>query len=305
MELHKDKDVFFEILKSISNRINCDIQLLEKDYYSTFIIWNFSQNDNTIATYFEDDILLYKGISNFTRNFDDIKMITEIKKNLDTYDKDNIYFSLLKQVNLEETNIINAVYGYVSIIDSNQSNIFGCSSNIEIEICKLYSESFLKFEISPIIYTEASSKEKIILSKQYNIKPFYINTIDIEHVFINKFINLSRFYQKNMLFETSMNLYDLIFIMNQSNISGVINNSEFIESVLFKYKNKKEVMFAIDHCFNSSLLMKLYSDKKLKETFDLFQKLYVFNKNNIFSYIILIENIKNLEKILKRLYNKI
>ncbi len=60
------------------------------------------------------------------------------------------------------------------------------------------SEPFSALEIEPIIYTYADEEQKAILRERFEVMPFFINTIRLERIFVDKVFVAEFYYERAM-----------------------------------------------------------------------------------------------------------
>lgn len=302
MKLHNDKLYFKELLKRLNFKSRYDAKFLEMDYYITLILWDFARERDNIKTYFTDEVVLYKGLNNYIRLFDDIKLLIEVKIPLTDYKENDICTNLLRNITTSEPTSINATYGYSSIIETYDVHAnHHYSSNIEIEVTPFFNEPFEQIEVIPLVYLEASKEDKIMLSERYNVIPFFINTVKIEKIFLNKLIKAEIDYRNNLLFETSQDLYDINFLITQDKVEKILRDNELMEFYFKRSGISQEYKRIMKSFGKSSLLENLHKDKDLKDNYDLFHSRYVIEYNNLSSFTEISKNIDTMGKLLSKL----
>ena len=149
------------------------------------------------------------------------------------------YTSLPRDVSQGRTNRseVIAVYTYtpVSIFDENDAlQRFG---KLKVEATSFtISEPVDNLEVSAMIYYLATEQQKEILETVYDVKPFYIQTITLERIFVDKLFAAEAYVRysatKNRAFEAAKHIYDLAVIANHPKIQKLIINEDKLINLL-------------------------------------------------------------------------
>lgn len=296
MNLHRDKDAFQALLSDMSRKTGIRSDIVEKDYYLTLLLWELSQRQQDLPAYFKGGTALYKAIGRIKRFSEDIDLTVEIqdcsrsqgKKRLET--AANAYQELRRTTEKErESNqrgSITSVYEYdpVTLVDKEDAlQRFGY---VKVEVTSFtVSEPTEPLEISPLLYSEATEAQRDILEKQFEVRPFMIQTIKMERIFADKILAAEFYYQRGMLFDTAKHLYDLATMLDQERIQRLLTDpEELIRMLAYKRKEEKERI-------GSDLAQKPFSeftlfqtgrdDPGLRDAFMRMQQIYVFSDEDI------------------------
>ncbi len=223
MNLHMDSDAFRVLIENIHNKTGYRSDVLEKDYYVVLILSELAEKQNDgLPAYFKGGTALYKALKTTNRFSEDIDLSVDTKncttsqnnKRLENATKK--YNSLPRDRSLGKTNRseVIAVYTYhpVTVYDTDDTlQRFG---KLKIEATSFtISEPVTKLEIAPMLYDLATDTEKRILETRYDVKPFEIQTITIERIFIDKLFAAEAYVRKSddphRAFEAAKHIYDL------------------------------------------------------------------------------------------------
>lgn len=87
-----------------------------------------------------------------------------------------------------------------------------------------------------MIYDFATEEQKRILETMYNVKPFYVKTITMERVFIDKLFAAEAYTRKSAdahrAFEAAKHIYDLAVISEHPKIISLLSTQEQLKKLL-------------------------------------------------------------------------
>lgn len=237
MKLHQDRDAFEALLSDVSRRTGIRSDIVEKDYYLTLLLWELAERQDTLPAYFKGGTALYKAIGRMLRFSEDIDLTVEIhdcsksqgKKRLEV--AANGYHTLSRTSDkARESNqrgSITSVYEYNPVTTVDADDALQRFGHVKVEATSFtISEPFESLEISPLLYSEATSEQRQILDTNYEVKPFSINTIKMERIFADKILAAEFYYQRHMLFDTAKHLYDLTAMMEQDRIQSLLSEPD-------------------------------------------------------------------------------
>ena len=246
MKLHEDEAAFRFLLESIHEKTGYRIDVLEKDYYVVLILKELAKFQmEGLPAYFKGGTALYKALKTTNRFSEDIDLSVDTRgcsrtqndKRLERATKK--YTSLPRDVSQGRTNRseVIAVYTYtpVSIFDENDAlQRFG---KLKVEATSFtISEPVNNLEVSAMIYYLATEQQKEILETVYDVKPFYIQTITLERIFVDKLFAAEAYVRysatKNRAFEVAKHIYDLAVIANHPKIQKLIINEDKLRNLL-------------------------------------------------------------------------
>jgi predicted nucleotidyltransferase component of viral defense system len=293
MNLHDDRNAFAILLDHIHERTDIREDLLEKDYYVTLLLHELSTKQHSLPAYFKGGTALYKAIGQMKRFSEDIDLTVEVEdcsksqahKRLK--DAAHSYESLRrtsdKAKEHDAKGSIVSVYEYVPITEVDLDDSLQRFGNVKVE-----ATSFTKsvphepLEITPLVYSEATSKEREALENVYGVKPFRVDTIKIERIFADKVFAAEFYYERHKLDDVAKHLYDLSVMMEEKTILDLLaNRGEFTQ--MLKYKREEEAnRIGSDLASKPFSEFKLYPaidrDNDLVSAFSHMQDTYVFNQ---------------------------
>ncbi len=191
MRLHQDREAFEALLSDIGRRTGIRNDIIEKDYYITLILYELAGRQDTLPAYFKGGTALYKAIGWMKRFSEDIDLTVEVrdcsktqgKKRLET--AANGYSGLRRTSDKErESNqrgSITSVYEYDPVTAVDENDALQRFGYVKVEATSFtVSEPIELLEVAPLLYTEATLKQREILETRYEILPFSVRTIKLE-----------------------------------------------------------------------------------------------------------------------------
>lgn len=296
MRLHLDKETFAFLLSDSSQRSKIRSDIIEKDYYLTLLLWELANKQDTVPAYFKGGTALYKAIGRMKRFSEDIDLTVEVhdctksqgKKRLES--AANGYLGLCRTKDKErESNqrgSITSVYEYTPVSAIDQEDALQRFGYVKVEATSFtISEPTEPLEISPLLYSEATAEQQKILKANYDVAPFFIQTIKMERIFADKLLAAEFYYQRRMLFDTAKHLYDLVTMTEQERIQRLLSApEELVEMLAYKRREERARIGSdlADKPFcEFSLFSHLGKDRELLKAFMKMQKIYVFLEEDI------------------------
>jgi predicted nucleotidyltransferase component of viral defense system len=312
MLFHLKEEDFKKFIGDMSKRINIDADIIEKDYYVCTVLKELAEKQEYLKAYFKGGTAVYKILDTMNRFSEDIDLTVEVVKG----DSNNSNKTRLKKSALgykipglvldkdktkDVKQSVTAYYKYFTFFE-NEENQLHRAGEIQIEATSFtVSEPTELHIIEPILYKYANEKEREILTKEFDIKPFEIKVQKLERIFVDKLFAAQLYFEKQMYVDLSKHLYDLTILFKTKRIKDLFNNEEEFEKIV-KYKRKEEIYRkgGVDKniqikdfgYFNME-----YNDYLLK-AFKLMQDKYIFKDE----YKVSIEQVK---EVLKKIHNKI
>lgn len=300
MKLHEDKEAFGDMLSDVSKRSGIRIDILEKDYYLTLLLWELSEKQSVLPAYFKGGTALYKAIGRMRRFSEDIDLTVEIhdssksqgKKRLET--AANSYTTLLRTTDkTKESNqrgTITSVYEYDPVVTFDADDALQRFGYVKIEATSFtISEPVESLEISSLLYSEATRQQREAIETKYDVKPFAIKTIKLERIFADKILAAEFYYQRRMLLDVAKHLYDLTTMMEQDRIQALLSAPEdLIEMLAYKRREERERIGSdlSGKPFSAFRLFEVIdTDEELVAAFIKMQEIYVFLKEDIISSV--------------------
>lgn len=313
MKLHQDKTAFKALLSEIGRRTGIRNDIIEKDHYLTLLLWELSQRQGALPAYFKGGTALYKAIGRMKRFSEDIDLTVEAhdcsrsqgKKRLES--AANGYVSLRRTADKErESNqrgSITSVYEYDPLSTVDKDDALQRFGYVKVEATSFtVSEPTEPLEISPLLYSEATQEQRIILEQGFAVRPFVIQTITMERIFADKILAAEFYYQRRMLFDTAKHLYDLVTMLEQDRIRRLISKPEELVKMLAYKRREEQERIGSDLAqkpFSSfALLQNIGEDTELWNAFAKMQDIYVFHERDLLPAELLVEQIEELSQIL-------
>ena len=246
MKLHQDVNAFRVLLDHIHERTGYRTDVLEKDYYVVLMLRELAEKQKAgLPAYFKGGTALYKALKTTKRFSEDIDLSVDTRgctrsqndKRLELAAKK--YTSLIRDVTSGRTNRSEVIsiftYDPITAYDANDAlQRFG---KLKIEATSFtISEPTANLEIAPMIYDFASEDEQKILREQYDVAPFYIRTITMERIFIDKLFATEAYARRSdesqRAFEAAKHIYDLAVMVKQPNIRNLLSDDIMLKKLL-------------------------------------------------------------------------
>lgn len=260
MSLHKDVEVFKEIINRTSQYTSYSEAIIEKDYYATAILK---------ALFYEDFGFVFKGGTSLSKAYhiinrfsEDIDLTYLDKSYLNRRKRKELKYKLVEVVEkfgLKVTNLENTR----SKRDFNQyhisyDNLFPKSSSIKKDVIVelAFQEEGYPCDIMPVgsiigDYLKENGFDEII--EKYDLKEFNITVQTLLRTFIDKLFAICDYYLSNRTNNHSRHIYDL------HRISKTIKyDNDFMGIFLLVRDERKES----EICFSAN------SDQKLSSLID-------------------------------------
>lgn len=246
MNLHLDKDAFRVLIESIHEQTGYRSDVLEKDYYVVLMLKELSEKQaNGLLAYFKGGTALYKALKTTNRFSEDIDLSVDTRglsrsqndKRLEQATKK--YASLMRDPAAGKTNRseVIAVYTYDPVTAYDANDALQRFGKLKIEATSFtISEPVENLEISAMLYSLASDEQKQILETHYDVRPFSVQTISMERVFIDKLFAAEAYVRKSAephrAFEAAKHIYDLAVIREHEKIVHLLSDKEQMKRLL-------------------------------------------------------------------------
>lgn len=236
MKLHQDIDAFRVLIEDIHNKTGYRTDVLEKDYYVVLMLSELAtkQNDG-LPAYFKGGTALYKALKSTNRFSEDIDLSVDTRgcsnaqnnKRLENATKK--YVALPRDRTQGKTNRseVITVYTYEPVTSYDADDSLQRFGKLKIEATSFtISEPVTSLEITPMLYDLATDAQKQILEAQYDVKPFKVQTITIERVFIDKLFAAESYVRRSedpyRAFEAAKHIYDLTVLKVNPQIKALL-----------------------------------------------------------------------------------
>ncbi len=246
MKLHEDVNAFGVLINDIHDRTGYRLDVLEKDYYVVLMLEELAKKQKEgLPAYFKGGTALYKALHTTNRFSEDIDLSVDTRgcsrtqndKRLEKATKK--YISLDRDANQGVTNRseVIAVYSYKPITDYDREDTLQRFGKLKIEATSFtISEPVTSMEVAAMIYELATPEQKRILEDMYDVKPFRVQTITLERIFVDKLFAAEAYVRKaevrGKAFEAAKHIYDLAVMGKLHQIIDLINNEEPLDKLL-------------------------------------------------------------------------
>ena len=295
MRLHEDINAFRVLIDDIQKRTGYRSDVLEKDYYVVLILEELAGlQAEGLPAYFKGGTALYKALHTTNRFSEDIDLSVDTRDCSRTQNDKRLakaakkYQSLERDISLGVTNRseVISVYSYVPITVYDKDDVLQRFGKLKIEATSFtISEPVEKLEISAMIYELATEEQKKILETRYDVKPFFVRTITLERIFVDKLFAAEAYVRKSetegRAFEAAKHIYDLSVMGGLSQIRKLMEDEGQMERLLsirmmeeLKRLDGIPGVAPIDFTFFDSVV----TNKKVRNAYEIMQRQYVFRE---------------------------
>ena len=207
MKLHLDKDAFRVLIETIHEKTGYRADVLEKDYYVVLMLEELTEKQaEGLPAFFKGETALYKALKSTNRFSEDIELSVDTRNCSRTQNDKRLeqatkkYTSLIRDPAAGRTNRseIIAVFTYEPITSYDVNDALQRFGKLKIEATSFtISEPVESLEISAMLYNLATDEQKHILTTQYDVKPFSIQMISLERIFIDKLFAAEAYMRKS------------------------------------------------------------------------------------------------------------
>jgi len=250
VRLHLNKDLFKAIILQVEKLSGLTADIIEKDYFVTLVLKELSQMQHSVKAYFKGGTALYKAIGKIKRFSEDIDLTVDIsdlttnqaRKRLE---KSAYEYSLKlnkkDEVHSERKGSITAVYDYESAFHADSREELQRFEKVLVEATSFtVSEPTEKYIIAPLIYDLTNEQNKKILSEQFAVSPFGVETITLERIFVDKIFATEFYFQRKSWFDVAKHAYDLTVLSGLKNIQLLLDSKEQL-GYLVSLKRREEL----------------------------------------------------------------
>lgn len=319
MKLHKDKDAFKVLLERISRETGHREDVLEKDYYVTLILKELSefQNDG-LPAYFKGGTALYKALKKTKRFSEDIDLSVDTRdcsrtqndKRLEKATKQYVSLERDPQLGITHRSEVIQVYRYESVTTFDADDALQRFERVKIEATSFtISEPVEELEIAALIYDEAGDDAKAILRDQYDVAPFFIKTISLERLFVDKLFAAESYTRKSdeagRAFEAAKHIYDLAVMESLPLVEKlIINKSKLNRLIEIRLEEEKGRLDGIPGVQPGEFIFfdQIISNEKIKHAYHIMQNQYVLLEVDRIPFEEAVNKISSLKNELKKMY---
>lgn len=246
MKLHLDRNAFSVLLEDLHSKTGYRTDVLEKDYYVVLILSELAamQKDG-LPAYFKGGTALYKALKTTNRFSEDIDLSVDTRgcsrsqsdKRLERATKK--YISLPRDPSQGRTNRseVITVYTYDPATAYDNTDALQRFGKLKIEATSFtISEPVDTLEISAMLYDLATDEQKQILESVYEVRPFDIQTITMERIFVDKLFAAEAYVRNSSVehraFEAAKHIYDLAVLEKHPQIERLMADPAQMEHLL-------------------------------------------------------------------------
>lgn len=246
MKLHQDTNAFRVLIEDIHNRTGYRTDVLEKDYYVVLVLSELAiKQKDGLPAYFKGGTALYKALRSTNRFSEDIDLSVDTRGCTNTQNNKRLenaakrYLCLPRDRGQGKTNRseVISVYTYEPVTGYDADDSLQRFGKLKIEATSFtISEPVTSLEVTPMLYDLATDEQKRILEAQYEVKPFEIQTITIERIFIDKLFAAEAYVRKSddphRAFEAAKHIYDLTVLRSHPQITDLLRDTVQMERLL-------------------------------------------------------------------------
>lgn len=301
MRLHLDRDAFRVLIENIYEQTGYRTDVLEKDYYVVLMLEELAKKQSLgLPAYFKGGTALYKALKLTNRFSEDIDLSVDTRDCSRTQNDKRLeqatkkYTTLPRDPEAGKTNRseVIAVYTYDPVTVYDASDALQRFGKLKIEATSFtISEPVDSLEISAMLYDLASDEQKRILEAQYEVKPFSIQTISMERVFIDKLFAAEAYVRRSdnphRAFEAAKHIYDLAVIREHTKISTLLLDREQMKRLLdIRITEEKERLDGIPGVLPSefSFFRDVAENADVRKVYEVMQNQYVLRDSDRIDY---------------------
>lgn len=246
MNLHQDTNAFRVLIEDIHNRTGYRTDVLEKDYYVVLVLSELAvKQKDGLPAFFKGGTALYKALRTTNRFSEDIDLSVDTRGCTNTQNNKRLenaakrYLCLPRDREQGKTNRseVIAVYTYEPVTGYDADDSLQRFGKLKVEATSFtISEPVTSLEVTPMLYDLATDEQRRILEAQYDVKPFEIQTITIERIFIDKLFASEAYVRKSddphRAFEAAKHIYDLTVLRSHPQITALLRDTVQMERLL-------------------------------------------------------------------------
>jgi len=313
MKLHLDKDAFGVLLEDIHSKTGYRTDVLEKDYYVVLILSELAgmQKDG-LPAYFKGGTALYKALKTTNRFSEDIDLSvdtrncsrTQSDKRLERATKK--YESLPRDPALGRTNRseVISVYTYDPGTAYDSNDVLQRFGKLKIEATSFtISEPVDTMEVSAMLYDLATDEQKHILETVYEVKPFDIQTITMERIFVDKLFAAEAYVRSSSVehraFEAAKHIYDLAVLEQHPQIVSLMADATQMEHLLDirleEEAGRLDGIPGVAPC-EFAFFRSAASNEDVRKAYEIMQNQYVLREQDRIEFTVATETLLRIEQ---------
>lgn len=312
MNLHQDINAFRALIDDVHKRTGYRTDVLEKDYYVVLILKEVADKQaNGLQAYFKGGTALYKALKSTNRFSEDIDLSVDTRgcktsqnnKRLENATKK--YSALPRDKEQGKTNRseVISVYTYTPLTNYDENDSLQRFGKLKVEATSFtISEPVTSLEITPMLYDYATNEQKRILESEYGVKPFEVQTITMERIFVDKLFAAEAYVRKSdephRAFEAAKHIYDLAVLSNNPQILKLLKDTTALERLLqirlVEEQNRRDGVPNVKPqefvFFNDAV-----DNEKVMAAYEIMQRQYVFREADRIPYITAMEALADIQ----------
>ena len=238
MKLHQDLDAFIMLLEDVHQKTGYRLDVLEKDYYVVLMLYELAAKQKEgLKAYFKGGTALYKALKMTNRFSEDIDISVDARECTRTQSDKRLEQATKKYTVLQRDSAVGktnrsevvSVYRYTPAVTYDENDLLQRFGTVKVEATSFtISEPIEPLEIAPLLYEAASEEQKRILENNYDVKPFIVQTITLERIFIDKLFAAEAYVRKSSIeqkaFEAAKHIYDLSVMSKHAKIARLLSD---------------------------------------------------------------------------------
>lgn len=317
MKLHEDINAFRVLINDIHDRTGYRLDVLEKDYYVVLMLEELAEKQKEgLPAYFKGGTALYKALHTTNRFSEDIDLSVDTSdcsrsqndRRLEKATKK--YTSLNRDAGQGITNRseVIAVYSYEPITDYDREDALQRFGKLKIEATSFtISEPVTSMKVAAMIYELATAEQKKILENEYDVKPFQIQTITLERIFVDKLFAVEAYVRKaerkNRAFEAAKHFYDLAVMGKLPRIVKLISNEHPLDKILdIRIKEEMHRLDGVPGLTPEKFTFfdDIKDNKLIISAYEIMQRQYVLRECDRISYEDALKTLETIRQALKK-----
>ena len=317
MKLHQDLDAFIMLLEDIHQKTGFRLDVLEKDYYVVLLLYELAEKQQAgLKAYFKGGTALYKALKMTNRFSEDIDISvdtrgctrTQSDKRLEQATKK--YTVLPRDSAAGKTNRseVKSVYRYTPVVVYDENDLLQRFGTVKVEATSFtISEPVEPLEVAPLIYENASEEQKRVLENVYDVKPFIVQTITLERIFVDKLFAAEAYVRNSSIeqkaFEAAKHIYDLSVMSVHPKIKLLLSDSKQMEYLLnIRMQEELERLDGIPKVKPKEFVFfdAVSDNLDVKKAYKVMQKQYVLRETDIIAFEMAIVSLKFLNSALQK-----
>lgn len=274
--LHEHEDFKYFILEAAMH-VNLSEFIVEKDYWVTYLLKNLVKSEFANEFVFKGGTCLSKAYNLIERFSEDIDLLMlETDKTQSKTQKEKRLIALRKYINsindlLYTTGNRSALYAAFRFSFPTISTSITDSVGKEILLEPGYRGGTVP-EIQKKTITSYVEKLVYGLLEDYDTKPFEINVLSTERIFVEKVFALKEIYDKDKgetLQKKTRHYYDIYKLLQTNEVQALLNDNSKLESIVADINEISHKYYNLEHVAWDDLINHI----ALKPDENLFKKL--------------------------------